>query len=460
MKVKRSTAAWLPRPLTASIAILILSVCGVALIYAADDEKAPARASLERIQKLRKERPNDGVLIFYEALLQVNLGERDSAFALLRSLKGRALGLIPPADIGFEAVWDDPQFQAIRQELADKEPATPASPVAFRLHDPKLIPEGIAFDAAGNRFYLSSVAQHKIVVADPQGEARDFSSSRDKLDAVLGLAVDGSRGHLYAISTNAFEESGKTDLRNAVVRYDLKKARLTDRYPAPEAGQLNDLVVGPDGTLYATDSRNGTLFRRKPQETKLTPFGEKGALPGANGITLSPDGTLYVTLSTGIARVDPKTGAPTRLPQPDNVVTGGCDGLYWHDGDLLGIQNSTNPGRVIRIALSEKGTTIAGLTVLQSHHHPDFDEPTTGAIAHGALNVIGNSYVSHCQPDGSIKNVGDLKGTAVVAVPLRAGKSLTLLPRLHSLCQAKGQHAPPRRTLPSSWPSARGEVVR
>ena len=159
------------------------------------------------------------------------------------------------------------------------------------------------------------MAQHKIVVADPLGEARDFSSSRDKLDAVLGLTVDGSSEHLYAISTNAFEESGKTDLRNAVVRYDLKKARLTDRYPAPEAGQLNDLVVGPDGTLYATDSRKGTLFRRKPQETKLTPFGEKGALPGANGVTLSPDGTLYVTLSTGIARLsedwrtDPVTAA-------------------------------------------------------------------------------------------------------------------------------------------------------
>jgi hypothetical protein len=66
----------------------------------------------------------------------------------------------------------------------------------------------------------------------------------------------------------------------------------------------------------------------------------------------------------------------------------------------------------------DKGTRIAGITVLQSSHHPDFNEPTTGAIANGALNVIGNSYVGHYQPDGSIKDAGQLRGTAIVAGPL------------------------------------------
>ncbi len=148
-------------------------------------------------------------------------------------------------------------------------------------------------------------------------------------------------------------------------------------------------------------------------------MGEAGALRGANGIALAPDGALYVTLSTGIARLDATTGEPTRLPQPDDVVTGGIDGLYWHDGDLFGIQNVTNPGRVVRIALTDNGAGIAGLTVLQSHHHPEFAEPTTGVIANGSLNVIGNSYVGHFQPDGTIKDAAELKGTAIIAVPLR-----------------------------------------
>jgi hypothetical protein len=385
---------------------------------APDDPSVAARASLERIQALRKERPGDGVLVFYQALVHVSLGERDAAFELLRSLKGRKLGLIPVRDAGFDSVWDDPEFQKIRAALADEEPQTPASPVAFRLKDPKLIPEGIAYDAEDKRFFIGSVAQHKIV-AVREKELSDFSRPTDRLDAVLGLTVDPTRRHLYAITTNGVEESAKKERRNAVVQYDLKDDRLMDRFAAPDAMQLNDLAVARDGTLYVTDSETGSLFRKKPEEKALTKFGATGALRGANGIALAPDGALYITLSTGIARVDTTSGEPTRLPQQDTVVTGGIDGLYWHDGDLIGIQNSTNPGRVIRIALTDKGMRIAGVTVLQSHHHPEFDEPTTGAIANGALHVIANSYVGHYQPDGTIKDTVDLKRTAIVAVPLQ-----------------------------------------
>jgi sugar lactone lactonase YvrE len=347
-----------------------------------------------------------------------NLGEREAALELLRSLKGRKLGLIPVRQMGFDAVWDDPAFQSIRKELVEEDPKTPTAPVAFRLADPKLIPEGIAYDADGKRFFLGS-AQRKIIVTDAKGEARDFSRPDDKLDLVLGLSVDAARGHLYAVSTNGYIDEAKTERRNAVFRYNLKSGRLLDRFVAPEAMQLNDLAVASDGTLYVTDSMSGSLFRKKPDEGTLTRFGTAGAIRGANGIALGADGMLYVAVSTAIVRVDTGSGEPTRLPQPDSAVTGGIDGLYWHDGDLLGVQNVTNPGRVVRIHLADKGTRIAGLTVLQSHHHPDFDEPTTGAIANGALHVIGNSYVGRFQPDGTIKDAESLKGTAVIAVPLK-----------------------------------------
>lgn len=395
---------------------IVCALLGRGSILAADDAKAAARAALERIQALRKERSNDGVLVFYESLVRAGLGERQASLDLLQSLKGRKLGLIPVRDTGFEGLENDPEFQKIRRELENEEEKTPDSPVAFRLKDPRLIPEGIAYDMKGERFFLGSIAQHKIIVTDKEGSARDFSNPADKLDAVLGLTVDAE--HLCAVSTNGFEESAKKERRNAIVCYDVNSGRLTGRFSAPEAMQLNDLVIASDSTLYATDSESGTLFRKKPNERTLGRFGETGALRGANGIALGADGILYVTLSTGVARVDTTTGEPTRLPQPETVVTGGIDGLYWYGGDLFGIQNSTNPGRVIRIALTDNGTRISGITVLQTHHHPDFDEPTTGAIARGALNVIANSYVGHYRPDGTIKDPGDLKGTAIVAVPL------------------------------------------
>jgi len=121
---------------------------------AADEPKTATRAQLERIQSLRKERPNDGVLIFYEAITRIELGEREAAFALLRSLQGRKLGLVPVRDGGFEAVWNNPEFQKIREKLAHEEPRTADAPVAFRLADPKLVPEGIAYDPKQDRFWL------------------------------------------------------------------------------------------------------------------------------------------------------------------------------------------------------------------------------------------------------------------------------------------------------------------
>ena len=128
-----------------SIALVLLCAAAIRLVEAADDPaSSAAKASLARIEALRKERAGDGLLVFYEAITRVALGERAKAFDLLRSLKGRKLGLIPVRDTGFDAVWEDPEFQKIRAELAAAEPETPAAPVAFRLGDPKLIPEGIA----------------------------------------------------------------------------------------------------------------------------------------------------------------------------------------------------------------------------------------------------------------------------------------------------------------------------
>jgi hypothetical protein len=48
------------------------------------------------------------------------------------------------------------------------------------------------------------------------------------------------------------------------------------------------------------------------------------------------------------------------LPGPDTVVTMGIDGLYYHDGSLIGIQNGLTPHRVVRLKLSPSGDRPAG----------------------------------------------------------------------------------------------------
>lgn len=387
--------------------------------HGTDDDAAAsaARASLERVRTLRLQRPGDGLLAFYQAIAHAALGERDAALTELRTLLGRRLGIVPSKGIGFDALWADPEFEALRAQLAAEEVRTRPAPVAFRLADARLIPEGIAFDPDGRRFFIGSIAQRKIVVSDRVGRVRDYSHPDDKLDAVLGLAVDPRRRILYAVSTNGFEDSARVERRNAVLRYDLARNRLAARYEVPAALQLNDIAVAPDGSLYATDSGAGSIYRMRPGESALAPFGPAQAAPGANGIAVGADGAVYVAVSTGIVRLD-ADGTPQRLAQPDSVVTGGIDGLYWHEGDLVGVQNVANPGRVVRIRLADGGRRIDSLRVLQSHHHRAFDEPTTGAIVDGALHVLANSYVRRYLPDGTLKEGDSLSPPIVIAVPL------------------------------------------
>ncbi len=406
-------------PWTRWITLAALLAGAVLPVHGTDDDAAAAaaRASLERVRTLRAQRPGDGLLAFYQAIAHAALGEREAALAELRTLLGRRLGIVPSKGMGFDALWADAEFQGLRTQLGAEEVRTAPAPVAFRLTDARLIPEGIAFDPDGRRFFVGSIAQRKIVASDRVGRVRDFSHPGDKLDAVLGLAVDPRRRVLYAVSTNGFEDSARAERRNAVLRYDLARNRLAARYDVPAALQLNDIAVAPDGTLYATDSGAGSIYRMRPGESALAPFGPAQAAPGANGIAVGADGAVYVAVSTGIVRLD-ADGTPQRLAQPDSVVTGGIDGLYWHEGDLVGVQNVPNPGRVVRLRLGDGGRRIDGLRVLQSHHHGAFDEPTTGAIAEGALHVLANSYVRRFQPDGTLKESDSLSPPIVIAVPL------------------------------------------
>jgi hypothetical protein len=256
-------------------------------------------------------------------------------------------------------------------------------------------------------------------VREAGGAVRDWSRPEDRLEAVLGLAVDARRHALWAVSTNGFEDAAKRERRNAVVRYDLATRRMAARHEVREALQLNDVAIAPDGTVFATDSEAGSLYRMRTGESRFALVGAAATLPGANGVAVAADGAVYVALATGIGRLDPGSDALQRLPQPDDVATGGIDGLYWHEGDLVGIQNVTNPGRVVRLRLADGGRRIDGLIVLQSHHHAAFAEPTTGAVADGTLHVLANTYVGHYQPDGTLADTSQLAPTVVLAVPLR-----------------------------------------
>lgn len=206
-----------------------------------------------------------------------------------------------------------------------------------------------------------------------------------------------------------------------MLAFDLKSGKRVAEFVVADARQLNDVAVAPDGTLYTTDSGAGTVIKFDPAHKSGSPsmFLPAGAIRGSNGLALTPDGkALYVAHSTGVARIDTATAKLERLQPPPRQTIAAIDGLYWWKGDLVGIQNITNPGRVIRIRMNQAGTGITKIDTLQSHHNPAFDQPTTGAIAGGAIYILGTTQLPRYNARGEIENAAPLKNPKVVKVAL------------------------------------------
>lgn len=379
----------------------------------------PVQQTIAAIKKLLEQRPTDPTLYFYLASFQSQAGERDNALASLKKVNEIGDGFLPGPHFGFDKLLADPDFETIRASLEGRLPVVSQAPVAFTLEDKAFAPEGIAYDPKSKSFFVGSVTRKQIVRIAPNGKVTTFAGEKDGLQQILGLAVDSKRNRLYAVSTTAVANA--TPPYNAVLAFDLKTGARTGEYLVPDARQLNDVALAPDGKLFATDSAAGTIMKFDPAQANGAPsvFLPAGAIRGSNGLALTPDGkTLYVAHSTGVVRIDTGSARLERMMPPARQTISAIDGLYWWRGDLVGIQNITNPGRVIRMRLNKAGTGITHIDTLQSHHNPAFDQPTTGAIAGDAMYVLGTTQLPRYNDKGEIDNAGALKNPKVVRVPL------------------------------------------
>jgi len=82
-------------------------------------------------------------------------------------------------------------------------------------------------------------------------------------------------------------------------------------------------------------------------------------LSAPNGIALADDDRqLFIADDFGVVRVDLAQGASADLGRGPNNTLAGVDGLYWHNGSLIAIQNGIGSPRVAAFRLSTDGTRV------------------------------------------------------------------------------------------------------
>jgi len=234
--------------------------------------------------------------------------------------------------------------------------------------------------------YFGSTATGTIYRAAPGASQAEpwILAATAGLTNVLGVLADDASNTLWVCQNSTGGRGGTPVAGQTALRsFDLRtgEAKGTFNFPS-NGGVCNDMVVAPDGTVYATESFANRIHRLRPGARELdlwVPAHEE--LAGVDGIAILADGAVYVnTFFAGrLFRIpvnaDGSAGAlvpiETSLPlvRPDGLRTVGPRTMIQAEGQgrlaELTIEGNRAEVRVLREGLTAAtGVTIVGDTAL------------------------------------------------------------------------------------------------
>lgn len=252
-------------------------------------------------------------------------------------------------------------------------------------------PEGIEYDAAGERFLLGSLAEGTIFAVTDDGTIAPFIEDTDLLSTV-GIHIDVAGGRLLVPNVDRGVLSGAEPQGPAIslLAYDIESGErlfFTDLSTFdPEAGHFaNDVTVDPDGNAYVTDSFSPVIYKVDP-EGEASIFLQNDAFAseqfGLNGIDYHPDGYLLVAKADegALFKVpldDPEAFSRVELDAP----VSGADGIVLRPDGALAVVGQPQSVFLVR---SEDDWATASIVETASLEQP----ATTAAIREGEVYAI------------------------------------------------------------------------
>jgi sugar lactone lactonase YvrE len=395
---------------------------------AEEKDNATYLAKMEQAVALRPDFPR---MLVNLAAAQVANDKPDEAIATLEKLA--ALGLSSPIEKNddFASLKPRKDYQAVLKKIAGNMQTKGAGEIAFTLRDVTGLIEGIAWREATGEFYFGDVNGRAVWVwkgsADKKdsrgGTLRRLTPEGDELYGVFGLAIDEEHGALWAATSAVSAMRGFTydmDGTAALAEIDLNTGAVRRVVPVvrrpgdQQSHVLGDLALGPDGSVFVTDSGGPTLWRLAPGASQLEAAVESAEFMSLQGIVVVPEkGAVFLSdHANGLLRVDLRSREVRRLASPPDTTVIGCDGLCLApNGDVIAIQNGLRPNRVLRLTLDETGESIAEVKVLESGHL-QMAAPSLGCLGPGGdFYFIGNAGWT------AFENT-DAKPTAPRSVPI------------------------------------------
>jgi len=318
-------------------------------------------------------------------------GREEEALTILGSLVAAKVDFGMAEDEDLSSLHGNPDFDRLVSDLDAGLQRVSASEHHFTLDQLGLIPEGIAHDSKTDRLFFGSMRTGDVFAIDENKQLSKFATVRHegKL-AAIGMSVDHQANTLWVVGSSSFlveDFDEDAPARNGVFGFDLESGDLVTKFIADESLEnFNDVVVGASGELYVSGSALSVI---RSGGEKIEPIDTSLPIFGSNGIAVRPDGKRIFVSSypVGIAAVNPETGESQWLATPENVSLYGVDGLYWYEGDLIGVQNGVRPWRLLRMQLNAKQTAVTKVRLIEFAN--DDVTATTGAIVGDVIHYVG-----------------------------------------------------------------------
>lgn len=384
-------------------------------------------AAREQLRRAFTAWPAQQVYVRSYAALSARAQDTAEAVRALTLLADLGLTADLDADSDFAALRAVPAVQAVASRLAANAQPLIQSRVAATLPEPDFFAEGISHDPRRGVWYVASIRHRKVSRIDSAGVAVDvIKPGQHDLWAVLGVRADPEQATLWVTTAAIPQMAGYVAAdsgRSGLVAFDLESGWLKAEYllPPSAAGHLlGDLVVAPNGDVYATDSRDPAIWRIPRGGTEAEEFLRDPLFRSLQGPALDPAGrTLYVAdYSHGVLAVDLATRTVRLLPAPPRTTTLGIDGLAWHAGTLIGVQNGVTPPRVVRLRLDPAGARIVAVEVLD-RHLPLAAEATIGTVWGDRYFYVANSQWEQYDDAGRLKPGARLEPLRILELRLR-----------------------------------------
>jgi hypothetical protein len=197
-----------------------------------------------------------------------------------------------------------------------------------------------------------SATAEKFVDASAEGPGTFF----------FGMLADASSNTLWTCQLTPVPGKTPVQRHTALRSFDLTTGAPKIRWNLPgDNSTCNDFAIGPDKTLYLTDTANSKIYKLPAGASTAELFLEDRALYGIDGITFL-NGTLYVNnvFSNNLYRIpvdaSGKAGQPVDIWMDQPIK--GPDGMRAANGKLIVAENGSGKISLITVNGDKASVTV------------------------------------------------------------------------------------------------------